>query len=252
MRQARSGRGYRRATCHSWRVHPVLGTQPLARLRRIDDRDKDAGHRTKAHMPGRADKVIGHRRANSARQHHRIKILPLAEAEDHTHEIDRQQHIKTDGVRVPDEVAERCADNGHDNPQQVNRGREAHIPGEIHSAGILVFPHGFGELRIDKDKEAGSLLQKRPVRDHSGNGGRIEDVAEIDREDRKNDQPGRNLLAEKFDTHELARAGINGAAHDRGFGDAEAVVGGDCAEQCAEGGGGEGDREPAPQPLAEI
>ncbi|MOA06319.1 hypothetical protein D3C78_1259500 [compost metagenome] len=77
-------------------------------------------------------------------------------------------------------------------------------------------------------------------------------MAKIDGEDGKNDQPGGNLLAEQFDTNELACTRIDGAAHDRGFGDAQPVIDCDGAEQRTEGGGGEGDRETALQSLAKI
>lgn len=77
-------------------------------------------------------------------------------------------------------------------------------------------------------------------------------MAEIDGEHGKNDQPGGNLLAEQFDTDELACAGVDGAAHDRGFGDAQPVIDRDRAEQRTERGGGEGDRKTALQSLAKI
>ena len=48
--------------------------------------------------------------------------------------------------------------------------------------------------------------------DDRRDGGGIEDVTEVDREDGEDDRPGRDRLPEELDRHHLARAGIDEAA----------------------------------------
>lgn len=62
---------------------------------------------------------------------------------------------------------------------------------------------------------------------------RIEHVPEIDREDRHDDHPRRNILAEEIEPHHLAGTGIDDRAHEYRFGKRQAVIDSQSPEQQA-------------------
>lgn len=64
---------------------------------------------------------------------------------------------------------------------------------------------------------------------------RIEHVAEIDGEDRQHDQPGVDIVTEEFDADHLAGAGIDGGAHEGGFGKRHAIFDRQRSEESAKG-----------------
>jgi hypothetical protein len=81
---------------------------------------------------------------------------------------------------------------------------------------------------------------------------RIEHVAEVDGEDRGDDQPGLDIVAEQLDADHLAGAGIDGSAHEGQFEQRHAVIGSQRAEQRAERGGGQCDGKAAAQAVDKI
>src|SRR5919108_5725506 len=196
--------------------------------------EHDAGERTERNMPRRADELIDQDRGGRARRNYRQPERPLPKAHGKAEEIDWQQEVEPELLRVRDEPAEIGTEAGFDHPRHPERRAEAEIPGEAHCLARLAPPFRLRKLRIGKQEEGERLLQERPVRYAPAEGGRVEDVAKIDGEDRKDDQPWRDLLAEQFDADHLAGAAIDGGAHQHRLEDRKAVVHGESAEQDTE------------------
>ncbi len=100
-------------------------------------------------------------------------------------------------------------------------------------------------MRVGEEKEGEEPLGQAVAAEDRRHGGGIEDVAEIDRQNRQNDQPAGNVAAEKFYAYQLASAGEDGGAHQPGFEDGEAVFHRDSAEKHGERRSGDGNDEAA-------
>src|SRR5689334_2134959 len=64
-----------------------------------DDGDEDAGKCTNAHMPRRADGLVGDDRYDATGDDDGPPIIALAEPHDETEKIDRQQHVDAKRMR---------------------------------------------------------------------------------------------------------------------------------------------------------
>ena len=77
-------------------------------------------------------------------------------------------------------------------------------------------------------------------------------MAEIDGEDGCHDKPGRDMLAEQLDPDHLARAAVDGGAHQHGLRDGQPVVDRDRPEQQGEGQRRDDDRKAEPRAFKEF
>ena len=185
-------------------------------------------------MPGRADRLVGDDRSNGARRHDRQPQRPAAEAHDQPEEIDRQQEVEPERMRVGKKPPEIAAKSGLRHPGHPDRRAEAEIPGKGQPAARFAPALRLGELRIAEQEEGERPLQQRPPGDRAAERCRIKHVAEIDGEDRQHDQPGRYLVAEQLDADHLAGAAIDGGAHQHRLEHGKSVVDGERAKQQAE------------------
>ncbi len=83
-------------------------------------------------------------------------------------------------------------------------------------------------------KKAIALRMKGPVTNAPSDDGGVKHVAEIDRKDREDHQPRRDLLTEQLDADHLAGSTIDRAAHQHGLEDGEPVGHRESPEQKAE------------------
>ncbi len=179
--------------------------------------------------------MLGNHRDHGTDGDDHQEISALAEAEDQAEEIDRQQDVDAPVGGIADDAAERPADTTHGNPGHVDHRAEAEIPGEAYLATALAAGDGFCKLRIGEQEEAQHLLRKCVVVDEGGERSRIEDVAEVYGQHREDNNPHGYVLAEQFDAHQLAGAGIDRRAHQGSFTDRLAIGDGYGSEQDRKG-----------------
>ena len=112
---------------------PSLVTSCTVLCRRADRHrggKQDTGGRADRHMPGRADRLVGDDGDHRAGRRRRQPDRPLAKAHHQTEEIDRQQEVDPERMRIRNEIPEDGAEPALDDPGHVDRQPHAHIPGK--------------------------------------------------------------------------------------------------------------------------
>src|SRR5690606_41489090 len=99
-------------------------------------------------MPGRADRLVSDHRTERACESDGQKERTVAKTHDEAEEIDREQKVEPQHLRVRNHLPEDRADQRIENPEDVDQRAKSHVPAEADVLAVGDAALALGILRI--------------------------------------------------------------------------------------------------------